>query len=771
MSLRSMVWGLLGTVLCLGSAGASVSKDESDAAPATSMVMQQGDPLVQAGAGVPGDIRLEHGALLYVISQRSGALVEVAQLYPQRRLGPRALSPVLLDGAGPGHVRRPVFTKAEAQRTGDTALAVLEGYDSDDPQLQVRTRYEVGGPKGQDALRVTTLVRNTGSQPARVQIGDEIRWGSLLRYAPGVGFGPLPPGSPGRFLLGLGESGALLYRPAAGPGAATLTEPSFDVTVVRGAAAELKPGAEARLVRQVQLLRDLLRALCVAPSAQEAPLGGGPILRGTIKEDGSGAGVRGRVVLLRPDGQAAGVGVSAADGSFSLCAPAGAYQVRVVVAGREGLTLPTVQLPSSKDLALGVTRPGRLRVALREAPVGHHTPRPAAGLIYLHRRGGALLAAQVAAGVPMTAVGTGLVLQSPASEVEVTLPPGEYVVAGGRGPFYERTEEPVVVKAGETARVGLPLKRALPDALARGISCARLRADSSEPMDSRAAEARAADLDLLLGEVRGRAGDVAVVRGKEVLAGGRRIQVYPLQDGSRLPDLRVTPTLPGILDNLSQVAGEGGLPPLLQLAQGDRPSVALRASALEIWSTPAVDGVTERLSAWLQRGATGTAVSGAEPGLGELGEARGMPRTCAVLDGPKPVGIKLRDAIQRGEVVVTNGPWVRLQVNGVGLGGIAAARDGKLSIKAAVWAAGWVDASELEVLVGGESVRRVPIPRSSAALRYEGQLSLPIARDATVVVVVKGERPMGETGVRPLLFSGPIYVDRDGDGKFAPQAQ
>ena len=87
-------------------------------------------------------------------------------------------------------------------------------------------------------------------------------------------------------------------------------------------------------------------------------------------------------------------------------------------------------------------------------------------------------------------------------------------------------------------------------------------------------------------------------------------------------------------------------------------------------------------------------------------------------------------------------------------------------------------AAHLEVFVNG-SRRGKPIDVARVArssLRFKGSVELRVDRDAYVVVVVRGDAPLGpvvpadegQTAPVPLAIANPIYLDRDGDGRFTP---
>ena len=210
--------------------------------------------------------------------------------------------------------------------------------------------------------------------------------------------------------------------------------------------------------------------------------------------------------------------------------------------------------------------------------------------------------------------------------------------------------------------------------------------------------------------------------------------------------------------------GEGGEPPLVQ-AEGD--SVA---DAQQLWTGAAPDAAA--LRGWLARldeGRAVTAVAAADPRQDLLGLA--APRTCfteAQSARPLSPGAHLRAALRRGDVILTNGPWLRVSANGAEPGELASAPDGKVAVLITVLASSFVDVRELEVWVGGKRMAQAPVPTTGTPLRYRGTLRVTIDRDAAIVVILRGNRPLDPLapGVTPFALSNPVLVDRDGDGRF-----
>jgi hypothetical protein len=144
-----------------------------------------------------------------------------------------------------------------------------------------------------------------------------------------------------------------------------------------------------------------------------------------------------------------------------------------------------------------------------------------------------------------------------------------------------------------------------------------------------------------------------------------------------------------------------------------------------------------------------------------------------------PSASELVRAIKRDrDVIVTNGPFVKVSIDGKGMGQLATTQKGKARLDVAVQAAPWIDVRHLEVFVNGSRRGKpIDIPASQKPLRFQGSVELKIDRDAYVVVVVRGDAPLGpvlppdegQTAPTPLVIANPIFVDRDGDGRYTPQ--
>jgi hypothetical protein len=134
-------------------------------------------------------------------------------------------------------------------------------------------------------------------------------------------------------------------------------------------------------------------------------------------------------------------------------------------------------------------------------------------------------------------------------------------------------------------------------------------------------------------------------------------------------------------------------------------------------------------------------------------------------------------AIKRGQVVVTNGPFLEAEILGAGPGDLArlppapAGRPRTVPLRIRLQAAPWIDVATLDIYQDGRRVDTVHLTSGGATtVRYDGTRQLPVSVDGWVVVVARGRRTFPDrllpfNNVVALAFTNPIWIDADGDGK------
>jgi hypothetical protein len=131
------------------------------------------------------------------------------------------------------------------------------------------------------------------------------------------------------------------------------------------------------------------------------------------------------------------------------------------------------------------------------------------------------------------------------------------------------------------------------------------------------------------------------------------------------------------------------------------------------------------------------------------------------------------------DVVLSNGPFLAVSANGVGIGGVARPRSGVVVVKVTVTTAPWVvvDRAELRLARGAAQPGFVaplsPKRSASGALVAEAAFSVRVKEDDALVVSASGTRSMrpvlstrgDESEIAPWAMAAPIWIDADGDGK------
>jgi hypothetical protein len=149
--------------------------------------------------------------------------------------------------------------------------------------------------------------------------------------------------------------------------------------------------------------------------------------------------------------------------------------------------------------------------------------------------------------------------------------------------------------------------------------------------------------------------------------------------------------------------------------------------------------------------------------------AVGYPRTCLWLGHDDPSRISadtMRDAIKRGEAIVTGGLYLSVVgPGGVRPGGSVLDAAGKLAFEVTVAAPGWIDAETLEVIVDGQTVQTISLSPSvtpGPGRRWEAPIEVEVpagARTHWVVFHASSVQDLSPVypGRHPFALSNPIF--------------
>jgi hypothetical protein len=131
-------------------------------------------------------------------------------------------------------------------------------------------------------------------------------------------------------------------------------------------------------------------------------------------------------------------------------------------------------------------------------------------------------------------------------------------------------------------------------------------------------------------------------------------------------------------------------------------------------------------------------------------------------------------AVKAQKLLVTTGPFMNVSIEGKGMGELVTVTSGPVKLNIKVQAPRWMDASRLSVVANGKQVAAYTLDPSTEdplnrVIRYNGVVEFTPEIDTWYVVFVEGDHGAPPVAsARPYAFTNPIYVDRDGNGKFDP---
>lgn len=145
----------------------------------------------------------------------------------------------------------------------------------------------------------------------------------------------------------------------------------------------------------------------------------------------------------------------------------------------------------------------------------------------------------------------------------------------------------------------------------------------------------------------------------------------------------------------------------------------------------------------------------------------GYPRNYLALADDRPAAVRaeaVTGALRAGKVLFTTGPFVRLSVEGAGLGETAVVGP-KARGHLAVDAAPWVDVTRVTLYLGSRITQRWAVPPGTATRRFEVDFTVDGTKPTYVLARVEGTRSLGpsvgEEGqftVRPVAVTNPVYL-------------
>jgi hypothetical protein len=772
-------------------------------------VMKEGEQLGGPNAiGRPGDLLLENDQVAFVIDQlgssagfaeTGGNLVDAADAHERKdELGQL----FAYFGVFP---RQGVYATLTSRTDADgSAWAEARGSELYEPKVAVTTRYTLHPPDR--ALFIETTLENGGDAPVEIPgLGDAVQWGGAEKVAPGKPRGFKGPSS-GPYVGGDGRfaSYALTSTDGVVDG---VSGGSWTDTVqrkgVKLAPREKTSYARVFLVGERPDTSSLVGELTMV-SGQAV---------GQVKVVPSSTVVGD--VLLTPQGGAESLTLAA---PFEATLPPGRYFASVSGGARVGPVEVKAGEQSSVDLPVvapatvavrcadtaGVAMPCKVTVeGLGTTALPDFGPAHAAG---------------PARNQATTADGS----------VSLQLLPGTYRITASRGPEYALAQTDVTLAAGGHAEVSLAPKRVVDTWGYLGCDFHQhtmLGADAPTSLRDRIVSNVAEGVEVAVASehnvvadlepaVRQMHLDAALVQipGDELTTDASKhpwghANAWPMpaatdQPRGGAPLVRdrsphdLVDELRGKLhgDWVFQInhprSGINGYFDQLGFdpakGTGSDPGYDARFDAIEVWNGRNTGPRQKVLADWtalLRSGHPVTPTADTDT-HGVVGQEPGYPRTYVRVsdDGQLEHWDAARTAdLVRGvktlrDVVLTNGPMLRVSVSGAPVGGVARGR--KVVVKVHVECAPWVDVDTVRVLRARAAPDDPGVSRSVTLADQSGgaravDLDVPVTLqvDDALYVVASGSKPMtpvlsgDPADITPWAMTGAIWVDADGDGK------
>jgi hypothetical protein len=811
------------------------------AKPARVHPLAKGDELGGPNAvGRAGDIVLENDDVVFVIDQLGGGagfaesggnLVDAADARARKdELG------MLFTYFGT-FPRQGVYGRLTSG-TGDGGSAWVEakGHELYENDLEVVTRYTLR-PGDRAVLLETTLTNKSDHPIDKLGLGDAVQWGGAEKTAPGKPLG-FRGRSHGPYVGGVGRLVSYAITSTEGEidamsgGSWTDTEQKKDVA--------LKPGERVQYARVLVVGARPDTASLVAELVLASPDAELGRLELELHEgDRTAPSFFGAKASLFVPGGGEVLTLAGDDGAPLLAGdlPPGKYEVAYASGGGRAAAGARVAVEVVKDKVtraiLPVTRPGRLALACTELALAAGGPNarvPSPCKVTITGTGG----------TPSPDFGPGHTsgparnqVTSHDGRVDVPLAVGAYRVAISRGPEYAVRTLAATVRPGETWTAG-------PDdaTLSRVVDTAgyvstdfhqhtMLGADSPVALRDRVVGNAAEGLEIAVATEHNVVADLSgLVRdlhlgaslvelsGDELTTDSSRkpwghANVFPLPvetDKPRggAPDVRdrsareifaelrarhLSPApvfqinhprtkITGYFDQLGFDAKTG---------VGSDPGYDADFDALEVWNGRNVDGRDKVLAdffALLRTRHPVTATADTDT-HGIVGQEAGYPRTYVRvpddghLDGwsVDRTGDLVKGVRELRDVVLTNGPFLRVTANGAPIGGVA--KGPSVTFKVHVEHAPWLTLDKVHLvsartgqdLAPSPPLAWKPAPLASGAVGQDLVAVARFAEDDAVVVVAEGATPMtpvlaGEAKeIAPWAMTGAIWVDANGDGE------
>lgn len=735
--------------------------------------------------------------------------------------------------------RKIAYTKSEFVETGYPGGAkalVLTGHVDRNEKLTVKTEY-ILGPETRYLRVITTFKNDTGAAIDKFNAFDEVNWGALVVFIPSQGFltGSIA-GAQSDWVGGfMDDLSIVLGAPQANAPLIITHNQTTSQVYYQSNPEKLENGKEKKFERLLYVGDGNTASVAgELYQTKRIPLG---IVSGSMIEIGTNQPIpnteirilqsrdeKGEHVPTRPFAKAQ----TDDRGRFSIRLPKGSYFILPNPIGRtrENLTLSVDVLPNRTTvLELKASPPVYLNYNVVDADTKQPIP---SKLTFV-----SIDKPPSNFGPPYKADGARNTTYAPSGNGRVQIEPGFYGVFISRGIEYNIAKREIEVKATGENQLTVELKREMPvngyisiDFGVRTANSWDTPVTERDRVISAAAEGvdilvtgdanKATNLKPLIVEL-GLQNQLNAITGMRVEYDKKEVPgnflLFPVPDtaSAKAADLLNTTSGEALFKATAQAfpAAEGSPQTMIAVMRPNMPYEGYFKNAgwdsetgqfsgaktlsydfdfLDIWEgkRQGVLDMNNALFMWMNYNNRFPGIIGGTNSHLLFGEETGYPRVYvqSSTDNPAQVNVsELLANLKAGKVIITNGPWIEVKINGKGLGEIASDTDGDSIVEfdLKVNAPTWVQTDFIDVMGDGMFRKRI-IRRSYNTTQHypapnkmdESKFRMRIHRDMIIQIKVVGERGLEpvvtkygageEEYVRPYAISGPIYLDIDGDG-------
>ncbi|HVW30843.1 MAG TPA: CehA/McbA family metallohydrolase, partial [Polyangiaceae bacterium] len=485
------------------------------------------------------------------------------------------------------------------------------------------------------------------------------------------------------------------------------------------------------------------------------------------------------------------------DGSFDLAVPPGRFTVVLQTPGGWDETVVNVeQGPRPTEVSLVAPQAERLDFRITD-PDGHPIP----GRLVLTGVDGTPDPRFTS--VPRVSA-AGNEVHSVSGEGRVDVPPGRYRVVASRGVEWSIAEKIIDVKPeqGVALRAVLTHEMPTPGWISADLHLhARPSRDSELPLTDRVTSLVTAGVEFAVATDHNHVTDyepaMKEVEATSLLSATRGVEVttrtwghfnaYPLPAGSPAPPYSVDP--PEIFAAIRHRAHDAviqvnhpwnpGYGYFHRAVLNERTGTHWRkqfsfdfdlievVNGYELGSSDVPWKNLHRYFDLLNLGRRYTAV-GSSDSHKLTNEWAGYPRTYVRVADDRPNAASAEEiaaSLRAGHAIVSLGPFVEAHVGEAGPGDTVRVAPGTVPLDVTVRAADWVDATRLDLVVGGDIVDsyELPPPASRDSFRWARTIDVPVSWNTFISVVVQGDRAVDQVmpgrSVKPFAFTNPIWID------------